>query len=296
MSVTPVATASEQRRMALHVRRLLLAMIYHAGSGYPGGALSATDILVHLYSQCLATTAEAMAEPDRPRFVLSKGHACAALYAVAALKGLLPLDALTSFRKINGTLQGHPHVKTTPFVEASTGSLGQGFSVAVGMAVGYRHHHYRNPIFAMLGDGELQEGQVWEAAMLAGHYQLDRLCVFIDYNKLQRGDLNQNIIGLEPLLEKWRAFGWQALNVDGHDFEQLEMGVNLFMRTAGVPTVLVAHTIKGKGVRYMEGVAKWHGSVCLSSSNLRQALLDLNTDEAEIPAFLDGSVFAGEAG
>ncbi len=277
--------------LAQIARRDALTMIYQAGSGHPGGALSAMELLVQLYFRQLRFRPQQSDWPGRDRFVLSKGHACPALYAVGALAGLVPRTALSSFRRIEGALQGHPHVGTTPWVEASTGSLGQGFSAAIGMALGLRHQGLDNEVYAMLGDGEMQEGQVWEGAMFAAHYRLDRLCVLIDYNKLQSDDTNAHILGLEPLADKWRAFGWALREIDGHDLAQIAAALEAFRHNRGRPFAILAHTIKGKGVGYMEGEPPWHGSVKLSPEQLRQALVDLGCDEVEIAARLDGSIW-----
>lgn len=281
--------------LAQSARRDALTMIYQAGSGHPGGALSAIELLVQLYFRQLRFKPEQVDWPGRDRFVLSKGHACPALYAVAAQAGLLPRATLASFRRLEGALQGHPHVGTTPWVEASTGSLGQGFSAAIGMALGLRHQGLDNEVYAMLGDGEMQEGQVWEGAMFAAHYRLEKLCVLIDYNKLQSDDTNARILGLEPLADKWRAFGWELREIDGHDLEQIAAALAAFRQNRGRPFAILAHTIKGKGVGYMEGEPPWHGSVKLSDEQLRQALVDLGCDEAEIAARLDGSIWEVKA-
>ncbi len=277
--------------LAQAARRDALTMIYQAGSGHPGGALSAIELLTQLYFRQLRFRPEQADWTGRDRFVLSKGHACPALYAIGALAGLLPRAALATFRRLEGPLQGHPHVGATPWVEASTGSLGQGFSAAIGMALGLRHQGLENEVYAMLGDGELQEGQVWEGAMFAAHYRLNKLCVLIDYNKLQSDDTNARVLGLEPLADKWRAFGWELHEIDGHDLPQIEAALSAFRQPRSRPFAILAHTAKGKGVRYMEGQPPWHGSVKLSAAQLRDALVDLGCDEAEIAARLDGSIW-----
>jgi len=192
-------------------------------------------------------------------------------------------------------MQGHPSVVTTPWVETSTGSLGQGFSAAIGMALGHIYKNELTRIFVMLGDGELQEGEIWEGAMCAAHYKLDNLCAIVDYNKMQSDDLNENIMGLEPLRAKWEAFNWHVIEIDGHDFDQIESAFEQANETKGKPTVIIAHTIKGKGVSFMEGQPAWHGSVTLRPEELEQALRDLGTPEEDIPAYLNGSIWSRQA-
>ncbi len=274
------------------IRANTLASIYHAGSGHPGGSLSCVELLAYIYDSELGDNTL-----DFPghRFILSKGHACPALYAVASKYGCALKGELQGLRKLGSPLQGHPHIGTTPWVETSTGSLGQGFSVAIGIAMGLRHKHEPSRVYVMLGDGELQEGEVWEGAMCAAHYKLDNLCAIIDYNKLQSDDYNENIMGLEPLRAKWEAFNWNVLEIDGHNFEQIEQGFMAAKESNDRPTVIIAHTIKGKGVSFMEGVPAWHGSVKLRPDELEQALRDLGTHEEDIPAYLDGSIWSRQS-
>ncbi len=263
------------------IRRLSLYMIYQAGSGHPGGSLSCADLLASLYLQ------EGLAQQPAPaHFVLSKGHACPALYGAAVGVGILPVAEISGFRRIKRLLQGHPSVKHTPWVVANSGSLGQGFSVAVGMAQGLVLQNKRERVYAMLGDGEMQEGEVWEAAMFAAHKGLDNLCVIIDYNKMQSDDLNENIIGLEPLVDKWRAFGWHVLDIDGHSNSQIRQSLLDAKGHKGKPTVIIAHTIKGKGVSYMENSPLWHGSVKLKEDEYKLALSDLGIAGSEMSAWL----------
>jgi transketolase len=250
-------------------------MIHAAGSGHPGGCLSAADLLAYLFLNQLRFDPANPRWPERDRFVLSKGHACPALYAVAALVRIIPREQLSEFRKLGGRLQGHPHVVDTPWVETSTGSLGQGFSASVGMALGLRHQASKSRVYAMLGDGELQEGEVWEAAMCASHYRLNNLCAIVDYNKMQSDTTIAEIMSLEPLAAKWSAFNWKALEIDGHDFAQIAAAFDTARATTDRPTVIIAHTIKGKGVSFMEGIPTWHGSVKLRDDELGRALADL---------------------
>jgi len=274
---------------SLSYRRTLIASIYHAGSGHPGGALSCADILGTLLG---AASNGDFFQPKKDRFVLSKGHAAPALYAIGAELGWISMAEIPRLRKLGSPLQGHPHVVTIPWVESSTGSLGQGFSVAIGMAMGFRHQDDLSRVYVMLGDGELQEGEIWEGAMCAAHYKLDNLCAIIDYNKLQSDDYNENIMGLEPLRAKWEAFNWSVLEIDGHNFEQIERAFVTAKEFKDRPTVIIAHTIKGKGVSFMEGVPAWHGSVKLRPEELEQALLDLGTPGEDIRAYLDGSIWS----
>ncbi len=248
------------------------------------------DILATLYGWELTLPSRADASDARDRFVLSKGHACPALYATWAALGLIAPQSVTTLRKLGSPLQGHPHVIDMPLAETSTGSLGQGFSAAVGMALGLRHQKQADRVYALLGDGELQEGQVWEAAMSASHHGVDNLCAIVDYNKLQSDDLNEKIMALEPLAVRWRAFGWHALEIDGHDLEAIKGALDTARNTGGRPTVIIAHTVKGKGVSYMEDNAPWHGSVKLSQEDISKALQDLSLDNATAQDWIDGII------
>lgn len=230
------------------------------------------------------------ANEDRDRFVLSKGHACPALYATWAAQGFIAPQSISTLRKLGSPLQGHPHVIDMPLAETSTGSLGQGFSAAVGMALGLRHQGKEARVYTLLGDGEMQEGQVWEAAMSASHHKLDNLCTIVDYNKLQSDDFNANIMALEPLAVKWRAFGWNAVEIDGHDFDEIKTAFDAARNTTELPTVIIAHTTKGKGVSYMENSAPWHGSVKLTNDDVSKALQDLSLDNATAQDWIDGII------
>lgn len=275
---------------AAFVRRHAIASIYHAGSGHPGGAMSCADLLACLFGAELNLWPSGVDDPHRDRFVLSKGHAAPALYAVGAHYGFCDAKAALSLRKLASPFQGHPHVLDLPWVEASTGSLGQGFSVALGMAMGLKLQRSTARVYTLLGDGELQEGEVWEAAMCAAHHQLDNLCVLIDYNKLQSDDRNDAIMRLEPLAAKWRAFDWAIAEIDGHDIPQI---LTTFRRAGGThnrPSVIIAHTVKGKGVSYMENIPSWHGSVKLTRQQAEDALLSLGTSRNEIKELLDVDV------
>jgi transketolase len=268
------------RSRAVEIRRIAVSLIHGAGSGHPGSCLSAADLLAALYFGELRPGDHDMA--GRDRFVLSKGHACPALYAALHLRGFFDRAALGSFRRLGGLLQGSP-TTTIPGVDATCGSLGQGFSIALGLALGLRGSASR--VFAMLGDGELQEGQVWEAAMAAGHYRLGNLCAIVDYNKMQSDDLNERTMRLEPLDAKWRAFNWHVRVIDGHDFDEIGAAFAEARATTDRPTVIIANTIKGKGVSYMEGVPSWHGSVRLKAEEIRQALADLGVAPDHQPGY-----------
>lgn len=265
-------------------RKISLQMIYKAGSGHPGGALSSIDILTYLYFRELNIDANNPYWPNRDRFILSKGHACAALYAVLGLKGCLgsePEKCWATFRQMGSQLQGHPSLKSIPWVEANTGSLGQGFSSAIGMALGLRYQSIASRVYVMIGDGELQEGEIWEGIMFSAHQALSNLCVIVDYNKLQSDALNSKIINLEPLAEKWRAFNWNVLEIDGHNFKEMDSAFSNAQKFTSCPTCIIAHTIKGKGVSYMENSPLWHGSVKLTQEQLNQAIMDLDVFHPE---------------
>ena len=253
------AKKQQLKDAAAKVRRLAVEGIHLAGSGHPGGSLSAADILTYLYFHEMNVDARNPGDPDRDRFVLSKGHAAPALYAVLAVKGYFPEEELRSLRKIGGMLQGHPDMRNTPGVDMSTGSLGQGISAACGMAAAAKRLGKDYRVYAVLGDGELEEGQVWEAAMFASHYGLDNLCAFVDNNNLQIDGTIDTVCSPYPIDDKFAAFGWNVLKIDGHDFGQMEEACEKARQCCGKPTVIIAKTVKGKGVSFMENMAGWHG-------------------------------------
>ena len=269
------------------IRQNSLLGIYHAESGHPGGVLSSIDLIAYLFMKEMNYDKKDFSKKERDRFILSKGHCAPALYAVAAEVEIIDKSRLNGLRKLNHELQGHTHRGVTPWVEASTGSLGQGFSFAIGEAKGLKMQNIDNRVYVMLGDGELQEGEVWEGVMFAGHHRLDNLCTIIDYNKMQSDDLNENIMGLEPLADKWQSFNWHVIEIDGHNFDEMEVAFNKARARKDKPTVIIAHTIKGKGVSYMEGSPVWHGSLKLSDEDLSQALLELGATEGEIKGYLN---------
>lgn len=272
---------------AREIRRIAIAAIYHATSGHPGGSLSCADVLAALYGSELGLNASNAASPDRNRFVMSKGHAAPALYAAWASFGLMDPKTALSLRKIGSVAQGHPHVLDVHLAETSTGSLGQGFSAAIGMALGLRHQRKTARVYTLIGDGELQEGEVWEGAMCAAHHRLSNLCAVIDYNKLQSDDRNAAIMGLEPLAQKWRAFGWHTLEISGHDIAAITASFDEARAINWRPTVVIAHTIKGRGVPYMEDQPLWHGSVKLTREQAETALLSLGASAVEVKELLD---------
>jgi len=242
------------------IRRQIVSMIGAAKSGHPGGSLSAADIVTALYFHCLRVDPARPDWPERDRFVLSKGHAAPLLYAALAEKGYFSPEILPTLRQKGSILQGHPDMKRTPGVEISTGSLGQGLAVANGMALAGKLNGLSYRVFVLLGDGEMAEGQVWEAAMAAAHYKLDHVIAFLDHNGLQIDGPITQVMSPEPLRDKWEAFGWHVIDVDGHDFAAIIGAVEAAKRQTGKPTMIIAATVKGKGVSFMENKAEWHGS------------------------------------
>ena len=257
--ISATRDVNELRLHAKEVRREIIRMLTEAGSGHTGGSLSAADIVTALYFYKMRHRPEEPAWRERDRFILSKGHAAPVLYAALALKGYFDRGLLKTLRKIDSPLQGHPSSKTLEGVEISTGSLGQGLSIANGIAMGLRLDGLDSRVYCLLGDGELQEGQVWEAAMSAAHYGLDNLCAIVDNNGLQIDGFCCDVMKIEPLAEKWRAFGWNVLDIDGHDMGRIVDALDEAEGLKGKPTVIVARTVKGKGVSFFEGKAEYHG-------------------------------------
>ena len=245
---------------AQHIRKLVLDQIYHAQSGHPGGSLSAADLLTVLYFEEMKINKENISSIHRDRFVLSKGHVSALLYAVLAEKGFLSEAELLTFRRLNSRLQGHPNMHYVDGVDMSTGSLGQGISAAVGMALAAKLDRMDHRIYTLLGDGECQEGQVWEACMSAAHYHLDQLCVIIDHNHLQIDGEVELVMNVDSLENKFAGFNFHVITIDGHNITQIKDAFCEARRIKGKPTVIIANTIKGKGVSFMEHKASWHGS------------------------------------
>lgn len=255
-------------------------MLANAGSGHPGGSLSSTDIITALYFSVMRHRPEDPKWPDRDRFHLSKGHCCPALYAVLSLAGYFPEDKLWTLRKLGSLLQGHPD-RRTPGIEVASGSLGQGLSVALGMALAGRLDRKDYRVYTLLGDGELQEGNVWEAVMAAAHYEIDSLCAVIDNNGYQIDGHVSEIMDIHPLPEKFRGFGWNVVACDGHSFEQLLDSFQKAKECTGKPTVIIANTIKGKGVSFMEHVVDFHGRAPTKEEEIK-ALQELDAWEAKI--------------
>lgn len=249
----------ELQAHANHVRKNILREIFMAQSGHPGGSLGACDILTELFFEVMDVDESNVNGIDRDRFVLSKGHTSPLLYAILAEKGLLDEKELDTFRKIDSKLQGHPNMNYVAGVDMSTGSLGQGFAAADGMALANKLSGNQHRVYCLIGDGESQEGEIWETAMAAAHFKNDNLCAIIDVNGLQIDGYTKDVMNPEPLDEKFKAFGWHVICVDGHDFEQLKVAFQEAKKTKGQPTVIIAKTIKGKGVSFMEDQAGWHG-------------------------------------
>jgi transketolase len=246
--------------LSKEIKKNIIEMIYEAKSGHPGGSLSCADIVTYLYYEKMNVKVENPKDSNRDRFVLSKGHAAPALYAVLAEKGYFPKEELKNLRKIGALLQGHPDSKHVPGVDVSTGSLGQGISNAVGMALGLRNQKNDAKVYVILGDGELQEGLVWEASMAAAHYKLDNLVAIVDNNGLQIDGKNEEVMGIAPLDKKFESFGWNVVYCeDGNDFDKIDKAFSNLGKVQGKPTVIIAKTVKGSGVSFMENQAGWHG-------------------------------------
>lgn len=267
-------TQSDLQKKANEIRKSVIKMIGAAGSGHPGGSLSIADILAVLYFKEMKYKAEDPAWPYRDRFVLSKGHGCPALYAALAQAGFFPVERLMSLRKLGSILQGHPDMRRTPGVEISTGSLGLGFSAAVGMALAAKMDKKEHRIYCIVGDGECQEGIVWESAQFASHHNLDNLILFVDNNGLQIDGPCNEVCGVDPLGERWRSFGWHVIDTDGHDTAKITQSLEEAKKVKGKPVVIIAKTVKGKGVSFMENEVDWHG-VAPSEEQVEKALREL---------------------
>ncbi|KYH35420.1 transketolase 2 [Clostridium tepidiprofundi DSM 19306] len=268
----------ELKQVAKTIRKDIIKMLTESGSGHPGGSLSAVEILTTLYYHEMNVNSEKPHDPDRDRFVLSKGHAAPALYSVLAEKGFFDKDELMKLRKIGSMLQGHPNMNYIPGIDMSTGSLGQGISAAVGMALAGKLDKKDYRVYTLLGDGELAEGQVWEAAMSAAHYKLDNLTAFVDHNGLQIDGKCVDVMNSNPVDEKFKAFGWNVIVINGHDFEQIINAIQEAKSVKNKPTVIICETVKGKGVSFMENQAGWHGSVP-NKEQCAQALKEIGGEE-----------------
>lgn len=272
----PKRSVEELQAIAKRVRRHVVEMTGAAKSGHPGGSLSAADIVVTLYFDAMRIDPARPGWPERDRFILSKGHGAPVLYAAMAEAGYAdtPVGTLHTLRKLGSVYQGHPDMRFIPSLEASTGSLGNGLSLALGMGCAARLDNASWRSYCMLGDGEIQEGQVWEAAMFGAFHKLDNVCAIVDNNRIQLDGFVKDIMEIEPLRDKWRSFGWHALELDGHDIPQIQAALAEAAATKGKPTVLIAHTVKGKGVSFMENNPKFHG-VAPTPAEVELALQEL---------------------
>jgi transketolase len=250
----------ELQAIAKRIRREIIEMTGAAKSGHPGGSLSAVELVVELYFNHMRIDPKNPKWPDRDRFILSKGHAAPVLYAAMAEAGYTPIDQLNTLRKLGSIYQGHPDIRFIPSLEASTGSLGEGVSLAIGMGLAARLDGRASRTYAMMGDGEIQEGQIWEAAMAGAFHKMDNVVAIIDYNGIQLDGFVKNIMEVAPLADKWRAFGWHTIEINGHDFPAIQQALQEAEATKGKPTCIVAHTVKGKGVSFMENNPKFHGT------------------------------------
>ena len=265
---------------ATKARLLAVQMVHDAASGHPGGSLSCLDVLTTLYFDVMHVDPKNPQDPDRDRFVMSKGHCSPAMYPVLALRGFFPVERLKEFRRIDAHMSGHVEM-SIPGVDMSTGSLGQGISTAVGMALGGKLNNKDYRVYAILGDGELAEGQVWEAMMAAAKYKLDNLCACVDVNGLQIDGPTSEVMPTEPLDKKFEAFGWHVIKIDGHDYEAIENAYKEAAETKGQPTMILAKTIKGKGVSFMEDDAGWHGKAP-NDEQMAQAKAELEAKLKEL--------------
>ena len=277
-------TLGEKKQLqitACKIRMGIIESTYGAKAGHPGGSLSATEMFTYLYFKEMNIDPKNPKWEDRDRFVLSKGHTTPGLYSTLAHRGFFPVEDLPTFRHIDSYLQGHPNMNTVPGVDMSTGSLGQGVSVAVGMAKGAKYTGKANRVYTLLGDGEIQEGQVWEACMAAAHYNLDNLCVIVDNNGLQIDGNIADVMSPYPIVGKLEAFGFHVIAIDGHDFDAIEAALNEAKTVKGQPSAIVMKTVKGKDVSYMENNAGWHGKAT-NAAEFEQAMAELNAKLKEL--------------
>ncbi len=272
--MTHSKSLDELQAIAKRVRRQIVEMITAAKSGHPGGSLSAVEILVTLYFGVMRYDPKNPEWPDRDRFLLSKGHAAPVLYAVMADAGYVPADQLNTLRKLGSIYQGHPDRRFIPALDASTGSLGQGLSLGLGMAAAAKLDKSPTRVYVVLGDGEIQEGQIWEAAMFGAFHKVDNIVAIVDYNRIQLDGFVKDIMELEPLAAKWQSFGWHVIEIDGHDIPALQKAFAEAANVKGKPVALIAHTVKGKGVSFMENNPKFHGQAP-TAAELEAALKEL---------------------
>ena len=268
---------------ACHVRMGIIDATHGAKAGHPGGSLSAADMFTYLYFKEMNVDPANQKGADRDRFVLSKGHTAPGLYSALAHRGFFPVEDLVTLRHIDSYLQGHPNMNTVPGVDMSTGSLGQGISCAVGMALGLKHQGKSPRVYTLLGDGEIQEGQVWEACMAAAHYKLDNLCIVVDNNGLQIDGNIADVMSPYPIVDKLVAFGFDVQAIDGHDFDAIEAAFNHARTVKGKPSAIVINSVKGKGVSFMENNAGWHGKAP-NDAEYAQAMAELKAQLAELEA------------
>ena len=279
-------TQSEKKQLqitACKVRMGVIESTYGAKAGHPGGSLSAAEVFTYLYFKEMNIDPKNPKWENRDRFVLSKGHTTPGLYSALANRGFFPVEDLPTFRHIDSYLQGHPNMNTVPGVDMSTGSLGQGISTAVGMAMAAKYTGKENRVYTLLGDGEIQEGQVWEACMAASHYKLDNLCIVVDNNGLQIDGAIADVMSPYPIVDKLDAFGFRTVAIDGHDFDAIEEAFQVAKATKGMPTAIVITSIKGKGVSFMENDAGWHGKAP-NDAEYEQAMAELKAQLAEVEA------------
>ncbi len=276
-------TLLDLQKKATIIRKHIIDEVFSANSGHPGGSLSCADIMTTLYFNEMRVDPKNPKDPNRDRFVLSKGHCAPALYATLALKGFFPETDLNTFRKVDSYLEGHPSMNYVPGVDMSTGSLGQGIATAVGMALAGKIDKKDYRVYSILGDGEIEEGLVWEAAMAASHYKLDNLVAFVDYNGLQIDGNITDVMNPEPIADKFAAFGWNVIAINGHDHEAIKNALEAAKTVSGKPTMIVARDIKGKGVSFMEGDYGWHGKAP-NQAQRDQAIQELDAQLAEIEA------------
>jgi transketolase len=271
----------ELQKKAVEVRKGIITGVYNAKSGHPGGSLSAAELFTYLYFSELKVNPENPEDENRDRFVLSKGHTAPGYYAALALKGFFPVEELQNLRHVGSFLQGHPDKKHTPGVDMSSGSLGQGLSVAVGMALAAKLKNKEYRTYCLCGDGEIQEGQIWEAAMFAGHRNLDNLCVIVDNNNLQIDGTVEEVCSPYPIDEKFKAFNFNVININGNDFDEIDAAFKAAKEHKGQPTAIIAHTVKGKGVSYMENNVGWHGKAP-NEEEYKLAMEELEKEEAAL--------------
>jgi transketolase len=266
------------KAISKQIRADILKSTSEAASGHPGGSLSATDIMVSLYFHKMNHNPKKPDDSSRDRFILSKGHAAPALYSCLAHSGYFPVKELLTLRKLGSRLQGHPERTKLPGIEASTGPLGQGLSFANGIALAGKLDKKSYKVYVLMGDGEMQEGQIWEAAMTSSHYALDNLVAIIDNNNLQIDGFNDDVKSIKPIKEKWEAFGWHVIEINGHNFEEIIKALDDADSISGKPTLILAHTIKGKGICCMENKVEWHGKAC-NAEELNQCLTELDQND-----------------